>query len=470
MDQAQFKAEERALLAITPLDGRYARHTRSLEKYFSEFALIRYRCRVEIEWYIALAENPAVTAVQELNREVEAKLRRLYQELSLEDGLAVKDIERALNHDVKAIEHFLRRKIEALGLGLPLEMVHFACTSEDINNLAYALSLKNFVEAELEPRLGRVVEALGGLAQGYKGLAMLGRTHGQAASPTTLGKELAVFAFRLQRQLRRLKQQEYLGKANGAVGNYNAHHFAYPEADWIAHSRRFVESLGLTWNPLTTQIESHDFIAELFDLMGRISTILIGFARDMWGYISQGYLSQRVRAGEVGSSTMPHKVNPIDLENCEGNLGLARALFVHLSSTLPISRWQRDLSDSTAMRNIGTAFGYFVIAMASLERGLSSVAANEAKIRADLEQEQAWEVVGEAIQTLMRRHGIPAAYEALKELTRGRAISAGAIRQFIDSLPLDAAAKARLKDLSPANYIGLAQELVTRFAPGRKKG
>ncbi len=455
----------RSLLAVSPLDGRYARQARSLERYFSELALLRYRLQVEVEWYISLGENPMIPEMPELADDVKAKLRGLYQDFGLQDGAAIKEIERQINHDVKALEYLLRGKLEKLGIGLPLEMVHFACTSEDINNLAYALSVKEFVKGEVEPRLQHLVETLGGLARQYKGLVMLARTHGQAATPTTLGKELAVFAYRLRRQLLGVQRQEYLGKANGAVGNYNAHYFAYPEVDWIEHSQRFVEGLGLTWSPLTTQIESHDYIAELSDSMGRISTILIGFSRDMWGYVSQGYLKQGALSGEVGSSTMPHKVNPIDFENCEGNLGLARALFVHMSGKLPISRWQRDLSDSTVMRNIGTAFGYFEVAMASLERGLSKVAANEAKIREELEHDQTWEVVGEAIQTMMRRHGIPRAYETLKELTRGRAMSRDLIRQFIESLPLDAATKSRLAELSPASYSGLAQELVARFAP-----
>jgi len=459
-----------ALMAISPVDGRYRSQVRGLESYFSEFALMRHRVRVEIEWYLSLAKNEAIDAVPAIDVETERRLRALYTDFSLADARRVKELEATTNHDVKAVEYFLKERFEQLGLGLPLEMIHFACTSEDINNLAYALILKDFVKQELAPLVGSTIAAIAELARRHRGTAMLSRTHGQAASPTTVGKELAVFAARLERQLHQLERQEYLGKLNGAVGNFNAHQFAYPEVDWIGHSRRFVEGLGLVWNPLTTQIESHDFLAELFDVTVRINTILLDFARDMWGYIALGYFTQRLRPGEVGSSTMPHKVNPIDFENCEGNLGLATALFQHLATKLPVSRWQRDLSDSTAMRAIGAGFGHVIIALGSLGRGLNVIEVNQDRIAADLGGEQSWEVVAEAIQTLMRRYGLPRPYEALKELTRGRPMTREVIAEFIDSLPLEESAKGALRGLTPQNYVGLAAELVERFAPGRKGG
>jgi adenylosuccinate lyase len=457
-----------ALMAISPVDGRYRTRTRALAAYFSEFALIRYRVRVEVEWYLSLAANPAVDAVGPLDAATTGHLRALYENFALADAKRVKEIEAETNHDVKAVEYFLKERIAALGLGLPAEMVHFACTSEDINNLAYALILKEVRERELGPKLSGLVDTIGSLARDFRGIPMIARTHGQAATPTTVGKELAVFAARLDRQLRQLERQEYAGKLNGAVGNFNAHVVAYPEADWIEHSRRFVEGFGLAWNPLTTQIESHDFLAELFDVIVRIDTILIDFARDMWGYISLGYFTQRAVAGEVGSSAMPHKVNPIDFENCEGNLGVATALFQHLATKLPISRWQRDLSDNSALRAIGTAFGHLVVALSSLERGLGKIRIDERRIAADIDAEGAWEVVAEAIQTIMRRHGLPRPYERLRDLTRGRAVDREAIRKFIASLPLDEAARKALERLTPRNYVGLAAELVDRFTPGGK--
>lgn len=457
-----------ALMAVSPVDGRYRSKVRALKSYFSEFALIRYRARVEIEWYLSLAANPAIDALPAVDAETERRLRALYADFSLGDARWVKTLEATTNHDVKAVEYFLKERFKEVGLDLPLEMIHFACTSEDINNLAYALILKDFVKQELEPRIRATITALAELAHRYKATAMLSRTHGQAASPTTVGKEFAIFAARLERQLRQLERQEYLGKFNGAVGNFNAHHFAYPEVDWLGHSRGFVESLGLVWNPLTSQIESHDFLAELFDVMARIDTVLLGFARDIWGYIALGYFTQRARPGEVGSSTMPHKVNPIDFENCEGNVGLATALFQHLATKLPVSRWQRDLSDSTALRAIGAAFGHVIIGLGSLERGLKIIEVNERRIAADLAGEQSWEVVAEAIQTLMRRYGLPRPYEALKELTRGRPITREVIAEFIAALPLDESAKSALRRLTPRTYVGLAAELVERFAPGRE--
>ena len=348
-------------------------------------------------------------------------------------------------------------------------MIHFACTSEDISNLAYALILKEFDERELLPVLERIVGELSAMGRRYADVAMIARTHGQEASPTTIGKEIAIFAYRLDRQLTQLERQEYLGKANGAVGNLNAHQFAYPNVDWIEHSRRFVEGLGLVWNPLTTQIESHDFIAELFHVLMRIDTILISFARDVWGYVSLGYFKQKTVAGEIGSSVMPHKVNPIDFENCEGNLGVANGLFDHLASKLPIARWQRDLSDSTAMRAMGNAFGHVVIALNALERGLKKLELNEARIAADFAEEKSWEVVAEAIQTLMRRYNLDQPYERLKELTRGRPVNRQLIADFIATLPLNDEAREAFAKLEPKNYVGLAAELVEHFTPRLKK-
>ena len=457
-----------ALLAVSPIDGRYRARTRALERFFSEFALIRYRVEVEIEWYLSLAANPAIDAVAPLAPDLAKRLCAIYQDFTLADARRVKALERAVNHDVKAVEYFVKERMAAVDPGLSLEMVHFACTSEDINSIAYALILKEFVTRDLIPRLDKIVATVAAMAHRLREVAMLSLTHGQAATPTTAGKEMAIFAARLERQLRQLEKQEYLGKANGAVGNFNAHHFAYPEVDWIAHSKALVESLGLVWAPLTTQIESHDFMAELFDVTVRINTILIDFSRDMWGYISRAYFTQRPVPGEVGSSTMPHKINPIDFENCEGNLGVASALLQHLAVKLPVSRFQRDLSDSTALRSIGSAFGHVVIGLSALERGLGLVEINRKQVAAELAEEQSWEVVSEAIQTLMRRYGLPHPYETLKELTRGRTMSRQVIEEFVAQLPLDEDAKQRLRGLTPENYVGLAPELVKRFSPARK--
>jgi adenylosuccinate lyase len=465
-DRRPAKSElDEALIAVTPIDGRYRSRTRALVDYFSEYALIHYRVRVEIEWYLALAVNPAIDAVPAIDATVAARLRALYESFSIADARRVKDLEAETNHDVKALEYFLKEKIGAFELGLPLEMVHFACTSEDISNLAYALIMKDFAERTLLPALDRIRDTIGDIARRYKDVAMVARTHGQTASPTTVGKEFAIFAWRLDRQIGHLRRQEYLGKANGAVGNFNAHHFTYPQVDWLTHSREFVEGLGLTWNPLTTQIESHDFLAEIFHTVERIDTILLGFARDIWAYISIGYFTQKTVAGEVGSSVMPHKVNPIDFENCEGNLGLATAMLQHLANKLPVSRWQRDLSDSTAIRGIGTAFGHVMVALSSLERGLGKLEINPARIAAEVEDEKAWEVVAEAIQTMMRRHALERPYERLKELTRGRAVNRKTIEEFVAGLPLDPEAKAALLTLEPKRYLGLASALVERFVP-----
>src|SRR5579863_1488843 len=463
--QNHYSEEEAALLAVGPSDGRYRARTRALSDYFSEYALIRYRLRVEIEWLIALAANPAIDAMPALGAEAQKQLRALAAEFTVADARRVKALEAETNHDVKALEYFLKEKLAAGGPQIPREMIHFACTSEDISNLAWALMLKEFNEAHLIPTLARIVERLSEMARGYQDAAMIARTHGQEASPTTLGKEFAICAFRVERQLTQLHRQEYLGKANGAVGNYNAHRFAYPAVDWIAHSRNFVEGLGLTWNPLTTQIESHDFLAELFHILMRVDTILIGFARDVWGYVALGYFTQRIAAGEVGSSVMPHKVNPIDFENCEGNLGVAHALLDHLAGKLPIARWQRDLSDSTAMRAIGNAFGHIVIGLNSLERGLQKLELNPARLAADFDENKSWEIVAEAIQTMMRRYNLEQPYERLKELTRGRAVNRETLAKFVAGLPLDAEARAAFAGLEPRNYLGFAKELVARFTP-----
>ena len=454
-----------ALLNVSPIDGRYRARTRALERYFSEFALIRYRVRIEIEWYLSLGANPALDAIAPIAAGVAQRLRGIYREFSLSDARRVKELERSLNHDVKAVEYYVKERIAAIDPHLPLEMVHFACTSEDINSIAYALMLKEFVGEELLSRLDKTLATLAAMAHRLRDVAMLSLTHGQAATPTTAGKEIAIFAARLERQMRQLKAQEYLGKANGAVGNFNAHQFACPEVDWPGHCKAFVESMGLVWNPLTTQIESHDYMAELFDVVVRIGTVLIDLARDMWGYISRHYFTQRPVAGEVGSSTMPHKVNPIDFENCEGNLGVANALLQHLAVKLPISRFQRDLSDSTALRGIGSAFGHVMVALAALERGLGLVEINRGRIAAELADDQAWEVVSEAIQTVMRRYGLPNPYETLKELTRGRVISPQAIEEFVAQLPLSDQVRERLRRLTPQDYVGLAAQLVDRFTP-----
>jgi adenylosuccinate lyase len=454
-----------ALMAVTPIDGRYRARTRSLAQYFSEFALIRYRVRVEVEWYLTLSENPRFDALAPLPVATQKKLRAIYQSFSIDDARRVKELESETNHDVKAVEYFLKERVAKVDRKLPIELVHFGCTSEDINNLAYALTLREFSQRELIPQIEKSVTRISDLAHRYRSLAMLARTHGQEASPTTLGKELAIFAARVDRQLAQLHRQEYLGKCNGAVGNFNAHQFAVPEVDWLAHSRAFVEGLGLVWNPLTTQIESHDFMAELFAVVERIDTILLGFCRDMWAYISIGYFSQKAVKGETGSSVMPHKVNPIDFENAEGNFGTASALFGHLAAKLPISRWQRDLTDSTALRAVGTAFGHVVVALAALERGLNRVEVNQGRIAEDLEDEEAWEVVAEGIQTLMRAYGLPRPYETLKELTRGRRVDRHVIQEFIEALPLENRARDALQKLSPRSYGGLAATLVERYAP-----
>jgi len=447
-----------ALTALSPLDGRYAGKVDALRPIFSEAGLVRARVKVEIEWLLALAAEPGIVELQPFSAGATARLRALADDFSPGDAARVKAIEATTNHDVKAVEYLVKEKLQAdPELGPALEFVHFACTSEDINNLSYALMLAEARRTVLLPRIDALVDGLRALAHEYAALPMLSRTHGQTASPTTVGKELANVVARLRRQRDVLAALPMPGKINGAVGNYNAHVAAYPEVDWAGFSRGFVQSLGLDWQPYTTQIEPHDGIAELCDACKRIDTIAIDLCRDAWGYISQGYFKQAVKPGEVGSSTMPHKVNPIDFENAEGNFGIASALFEHFSAKLPISRWQRDLTDSTVLRALGTAFGHMLIGFDSLQKGLGKLSANPERLAADLDA--SWEVLAEAVQTVMRRHGLPNPYEQLKALTRGHGIGATSMREFIASLDLPADAKQRLLDMTPATYTGLAERL-----------
>ncbi|HET7770664.1 MAG TPA: adenylosuccinate lyase [Chloroflexota bacterium] len=443
---------------LTPLDGRYDRQIEGLRDAFSEYALIRERVRVEVEWLIAMGGEPSIADVRPLNEEEQRLARSLVEQFDEDSALRVKEIERTTNHDVKAVEYFLRERLKGTSLEALSEFVHFACTSEDINGNAYALMLKRGVSQEWLPLAEQLVGDVTRLAREHAATAVLTHTHGQPASPSTLGKELAVFAYRWQRQLRLVRSQEYLGKFAGAVGSFNAHAIAYPNAPWPEISRRFVEGLGLTWNPLTTQIEPHDYMAELFHAVSRFNTILLDFDRDMWSYISLGYFRQKVVASEVGSSTMPHKVNPIDFENSEANVGIANALFEHLATKLPVSRLQRDLSDSSALRNMGVAFGHSVVALHSARRGVSKVSVDHEALERALDDE--WEVLGEAIQTVMRRLGHPGAYERMKELTRGTAVTQKGLERFIKSLGLPAEDEGRLLALTPASYVGRSAELV----------
>jgi adenylosuccinate lyase len=446
------------LLALSPLDGRYAAKVDSLRPIFSEFGLIKARVKVEVEWLLALAAEPGIVELKRFSADATSRLRALADELSLADAARVKEIERTTNHDVKAVEYLIKERLkDDAELGPALEFVHFACTSEDINNLSYAVMLNDARQNVLLPKLDELIQKLRAMAHDHAALPMLSRTHGQTASPTTVGKELANVAARLQRQGEVLAGLPMPGKINGAVGNYNAHVAAYPDIDWAAFARRFVESLDLDWQPYTTQIEPHDGIAEMCDVHKRIDTIAIDLCRDVWGYISLGYFKQAVKAGEVGSSTMPHKVNPIDFENAEGNFGIANALFEHFAAKLPISRWQRDLTDSTVLRALGTAFGHALIGFDSLLRGLNKLTANPERLAADLDA--SWEVLAEAVQTVMRRHGLPNPYEQLKALTRGHGINEQSMREFISSLDLPADAKQRLLDMTPGSYTGLAERL-----------
>ncbi len=446
------------LTALSPLDGRYASKVDALRPVFSEFGLMHRRVAVEIAWLIALSDEPGVGELPPFPSVARAALQRIAGDFEVADAARIKAIEATTNHDVKAVEYYLKERIgDDPQLQRAKEFVHFACTSEDINNLAYALMLRDTRDAVLLPALDGIAAKLRAFAHANADVAMLARTHGQPASPTTLGKELANVVARLQRQRERLAAIGIPGKINGAVGNFNAHAVAYPGVDWRAFSRRFVAALGLEWNEYTTQIEPHDGIAEFCDCTRRIGTILIDFARDAWGYIALGYFRQKLKAGEVGSSTMPHKVNPIDFENAEGNFGIANALLGHFSEKLPVSRWQRDLTDSTVLRALGEAFGHALVGFASLQRGLDKLEVNGDRIAADLDAN--WEVLAEAVQTVMRRHGLPEPYEQLKALTRGKGITRESLREFIAALDLPAGAKQRLLDLTPATYTGLAADL-----------
>ena len=452
-----------ALTALSPLDGRYGSKTAPLRDFFSEYALIKYRVIVEIEWLKALAAEPAIAEVPAFSLDAIALLDGIADNFSVADAERVKTIEATTNHDVKAVEYFLKEKTQTSPeLAAVSEFIHFACTSEDINNLSHALMLKGARDAVLLPALEKVIARLSDLAHDLADLPMLSRTHGQPASPTTVGKELANTVYRLRRAWDAIGVVELMGKVNGAVGNYNAHLSAYPELDWESFAREFVMHLGLTFNPYTIQIEPHDAMAELYDAIARTNTILIDFNRDVWGYISLGYFKQKVKAGEVGSSTMPHKVNPIDFENSEGNLGLANAVLRHLAEKLPVSRWQRDLTDSTVLRNMGVGFGYSLLAYESCLRGLSKLEANPAALAADLDAN--WDVLAEPIQTVMRRYGVANPYEQLKELTRGKGgINRETLHGFIDGLAIPDSEKGRLKAMTPASYTGMAAELARQI-------
>jgi len=447
-----------ALTALTPLDGRYRRSGDKLAPYFSEFGLIHARVRVEIEWLKALAAEAGIPEVPAFTPTTLTELDRVVTEFSVKDAERVKEIERTTNHDVKAVEYFLKERLASNAeVAQVAEFIHFACTSEDINNLAHGLMLGGACRDILLPALQGVSDHLRKMAHQYADLPMLSRTHGQPATPTTVGKELANVVWRLQRAIRRIEAVELGGKINGAVGNYNAHLAAYPEVNWPAFAERFVTRLGLVFNPYTIQIEPHDGMAELFDAFAAANTVLVDLDRDMWGYISLGYFKQRVKEGEVGSSTMPHKVNPIDFENSEGNFGLANALLRHLSDKLPISRWQRDLTDSTVLRNMGTALGYALIGFESLLRGLGKVDANPAALAADLDGN--WEVLAEPIQTVMRRYGMANPYEQLKALTRGTRVDAAGMAAFVHGLDLPEAVKRDMLTWTPGGYTGLAAQL-----------
>lgn len=445
------------LTAISPVDGRYGSKTSAFRDLFSEYGLIKHRVLVEVRWFQALAAHGEIAEVPQLDDAATALLNGIIDNFSLSDAERVKTIERTTNHDVKAVEYFLKEKIQGNAmLEASNEFLHFACTSEDINNLSHGLMLKAGRDDVLLPAMDEIIDTLSKQAQDYASQPMLSRTHGQTASPTTVGKELANVVYRLRKQREQVANIEIVGKANGAVGNYNAHITAYPEIDWPAFSQQFIESLGLTINPFTIQIEPHDYMAEMFDAISRFNTILIDLSRDIWAYISNAYFKQKTVAGEIGSSTMPHKVNPIDFENAEGNLGIANALFNHLSLKLPISRWQRDLTDSTVLRNLGVGFAHSLISYQSLLKGLNKLEVNAGVIEADLDS--SWEVLAEPIQTVMRRYGIENPYEKLKELTRGKAITQQAFQEFIQTLDIPEDARDKLLALTPMNYIGNAIE------------
>lgn len=448
-----------AITALSPLDGRYQGKVEPLRSYFSEFALIRYRVQVEVAWFKALSNEPTLAEIPAFSAETQKQLDDLAANFSVSDGEAVKAIEATTNHDVKAVEYWLKEQLsgntEAVRVS---EFIHFACTSEDINNLSHGLMLKGSRDQVMLPTLAKIIAMLVDLSHQLADVPLLARTHGQPATPTTLGKEIANVVYRLQRGYQQIASVEILGKINGAVGNYNAHLATYPELDWAQFSQKFVENLGLAFNPYTTQIEPHDTIAELFDAYARVNTILLDLNRDIWGYISLGYFKQKTKANEVGSSTMPHKVNPIDFENSEGNLGIANALLKHLSEKLPVSRWQRDLTDSTVLRNMGVGLGHTLLAYDSCAKGLGKLEVNSARLMADMDN--AWEVLAEPIQTVMRRYGVANPYEQLKALTRGKGgINKETLHQFIETLDIPASAKKDLLQMTPQSYIGKATEL-----------
>ena len=445
------------LTSISPIDGRYSDKTSPLKAIFSEFGLIKYRLLVEVRWLEAMSNNPHISEVPKFSPQSNAALLAIADNFSLEDAKSIKEIERTTNHDVKAVEYFLKEKVSSIPeLQKVSEFIHFACTSEDINNLSHALMLENGRLVLLE-EMNVTLSLITKLAKDNAEVAMLSRTHGQTASPTTLGKEMANFSYRLSRQIDQLSAVQIMGKFNGAVGNFNAHVSAYPEIDWQNVSKDFIEKLGINFAPYSSQIESHDYIAEYFHALNRFNTILIDFCRDIWGYISLGYFTQKTIEGEIGSSTMPHKVNPIDFENAEGNLGLAIAVGDHFATKLPISRWQRDLTDSTVLRNLGVSCAHSLISYASICKGIGKLEINESKITEDLDK--AWEVLAEPIQTVMRRYGVENPYEKLKALTRGKQIDSKIIDDFINTLEIPAEAKEELRKLTPMNYIGNAINL-----------
>lgn len=448
-----------ALTALSPIDGRYGDKTTELRTIFSEYGLLKYRVQVEVRWLQKLASQADILEVPALSELATKHLNQIVENFDEQDALRIKTIEKTTNHDVKAVEYFLKEKVNSNEeLQAINEFIHFACTSEDINNLSYALMLKTARDTVIVPYWNKLIDIITAQAKAYRDLPLLSRTHGQPATPSTIGKEFANVAYRLKRQLKQLQSIEILGKINGATGNYNAHMVAYPQINWHKFSEEFVTSLGLQWNPYTTQIEPHDYIAEYFDCVARFNTIMIDFDRDVWGYIALNHFKQKTIAGEIGSSTMPHKVNPIDFENSEGNLGIANAIMSHLGSKLPISRWQRDLTDSTVLRNLGVGIGYAIIAYQSTLKGLNKLEVNQEYLLEELNRN--WEVLAEPIQTVMRRYGIEKPYEKLKELTRGKRVDAQGMQQFIDSLALPEHEKARLKQLTPANYIGYALSFV----------
>ena len=451
-----------ALSAISPVDGRYGSKVKALRPIFSEFGLIKYRVTVEVRWLQKLAATAEINEVPAFSAQANALLDAIVADFSEADAQKIKDIEATTNHDVKAVEYFLKEKIaDNAELNAITEFIHFACTSEDINNLSHGLMLAECREEVLLPMIDDILNDIKALAVEYKNIPMMCRTHGQPASPSTLGKEMANVYIRLKRQREQIAQVEMLGKINGAVGNYNAHLSAYPEVNWHGFANEFVNSLGLTFNAFTTQIEPHDYIAELFDAIARFNTILIDFDRDVWGYIALGHFKQKTIAGEIGSSTMPHKVNPIDFENSEGNLGIANALFTHLAQKLPISRWQRDLTDSTVLRNLGVGFAHALIAYQATRKGISKLQVNEENLLAELNSN--WEVLAEPIQTVMRRYGIEKPYEKLKDLTRGKRVDGDSMREFIMNLDLPDAAKAQLCEMTPASYIGRAVSFINEL-------